>query len=314
MIFVAVILFIILLDASLMFYFIHALLLKSRRKYEYFREYGISRGQYSRSMAAAIEETWIKFRINSPFGYLLDGNAYPAPGFQGRGGKKTIIFCHGINWSRWGMVKYIKPFLSSGWNIIIYDNRAHGLSEGKYPSYGYFEKHDLKAIRDYSRSIFPDTEIAGVFGESMGAATVLQYAKIAENLNFIIADCPYSSLVEELEYQLRRYHIPKFYHRFMLYRMRIVTRLMANFDIDTVRPDEDIMETDVPLLLVHGKSDRYVPSSMSIAMYEKRKDQYRTELFLVDKARHVKSVMVSREKYYDRLKEFINSISPDLID
>ena len=63
---------------------------------------------------------------------------------------------------------------------------------GKTTSYGYYEKHDLKSVVDWLKSRFGTNITLGIHGESMGAATLLQYAGLVEDgADFYIADCPF---------------------------------------------------------------------------------------------------------------------------
>lgn len=85
------------------------------------------------------EEFW----ISSPFGYSLKAvliRPYPH--------KKFMIFCHGVTENKISSIKYLNLFLKLGFNGVIYDHRRHGESGGKTTSYGFYEKHDLKAVVD----------------------------------------------------------------------------------------------------------------------------------------------------------------------
>jgi alpha-beta hydrolase superfamily lysophospholipase len=104
------------------------------------------------------------------------------------------------------MLKNISFFSQHRCNIIAYDHRGHGLSYGARPSFGWFEKHDLRRVVDFARQRFPGTEKLVLFGESMGAATVLQYAPSDSRLAAIILDSPFSSFRKLVLAQLS--HIP----------------------------------------------------------------------------------------------------------
>ncbi|MGQ0453143.1 alpha/beta hydrolase, partial [Bacillus sp. SS-TM] len=91
-------------------------------------------------------------------------------------------------------VKYANLFLKRGYNVLIYDHRRHGKTGGKTTSYGYYEKHDLKSVVDWLKNRFGTNITLGIHGESMGAATLLQYAGLVEDgADFYIADCPRKS-------------------------------------------------------------------------------------------------------------------------
>ncbi|WP_041489040.1 alpha/beta hydrolase, partial [Bacillus pseudomycoides] len=110
-------------------------------------------------------------RIPSQFKYDLHGYYISAGNSN-----KFMIFCHGVTVNKINSVKYANLFLNRGYNVFIYDHRRHGKTGGKTTSYGYYEKYDLKTVVDWLKDRFGTNIILGVHGESMGAATLLQYA------------------------------------------------------------------------------------------------------------------------------------------
>src|SRR3989304_2431748 len=114
------------------------------RKFSYEKSYliEVENGRFSED----VWNSWEKHEliIQSPYGYNLSGTWLPQPG-----SKKTIILLHGFPYTRVGMIKYIPVFRSRGFNVLIYDQRYYGRSGGPFTSYGFFEKHDLKAALDW---------------------------------------------------------------------------------------------------------------------------------------------------------------------
>ncbi len=238
-----------------------------------------------------------KVKILSPFGYKLAGYFIPAEQKSDR----TIIFCHGITASLISSIKYTKMFYKRGWNLLLYDNRRHGLSEGKMSTYGYYEKHDLKAVVDYVKERSQNSAIIGIHGESMGAATTLQYAGMEDGVSFYICDCPYSSLWEQLSLRFKEdYHLPKIP---FLYITNLFIKIIARFWVRDVNPLADIKKINNPVLLIHGDADKYVPTEMSRQLYEAKKDN--KVLYIVPQATHARSLQMNPEEYEKRVFEFI---------
>lgn len=243
------------------------------------------------------------FETPSDYGYLLRGVFS-----RGTDPTRTVVFVHGHTWSWYGQVKYFDIYRRRGYNLVAYNHRYHGDSGGENCTAGLIEKRDLLTIARWAREQFPQTEVFGVMGESLGAATSLQYMGSDQALSFVHADCPFSDMLELYTYQMKINHIPSFLRPTALAACRRYLRRKAGFDPIQVSPKAAILTTDVPLLLVHGKEDRYVPTSMSIAMYESRKDRARTELLLVDGARHAQSIIADRKTYTDSVNRFLDSI------
>ena len=75
-----------------------------------------------------------------------------------------------------------------------------------------------------------------------------------------------------------------------------------------ITPGEDILHSDIPLLFIHGKDDRYVPPTMSEKIYRERKEKAHTGLYLVDGARHAGAWGVDPAAYNLRLGKFVDSV------
>jgi fermentation-respiration switch protein FrsA (DUF1100 family) len=235
--------------------------------------------------------------VSSPFGYTISGTFIRNDKSDGR----TVIFCHGVTVSRMSMIKYTSMYYKRGWNLFLYDHRRHGKSGGKTTTYGYFEKHDLKAVVDYIRNKAGDSAIIGIHGVSMGAATLLQYAGMEDKADFYIADCPYSNLWELLAYLLKRdYHLPPFP---LMQIADLFIRLQAKFGIKSVNPYSDTKNINNPVLFIHGEADYYVPASMSVEMRKAKKGP--GELYIVPGAGHAEAMREDPKAYENAIFSFL---------
>jgi uncharacterized protein len=277
----------------------------------YIRQAALDAGDFD---ASAIDLPWVEEDIASPGGYSLRVHAIGTDVAQRVG--KVAVFHHGIGWGWLGMIRYMEIFRAEGWAVVAYDSRGHGPSGGGVgadgrrlrPSYGYFEKEDLRAVADWALARFPHGGGFVVFGESMGAATVLQYAPLDGRLDAVIADCPYSSALGELKYRLRAVAVPPGLRELVAAVADALCRRLEGFSLRDADPSSAILETEVPILLVHGGEDRYVPASMSVSMAGSRRRALPgaiTELYIAPGARHAQSIRVDKEKYVAVLAAFL---------
>jgi fermentation-respiration switch protein FrsA (DUF1100 family) len=133
------------------------------------------------------------------------GLAYEEASFQSRDGltlrgwfipaslaRFTVIFCHGHAGSMDPDVVYVPWFSEAGFNVLMFDFRAHGRSEGDRVSMGYLEQQDLLGAIDYlrERSI---TKV-GVLGFSMGGAVGLTTAAQNDAICAVISDGGFARL------------------------------------------------------------------------------------------------------------------------
>jgi len=264
----------------------------------------LENGEFTKEEFAAYNFT--EFSVESDFGYTLNG-VY----FKGTDPKKTVVFAHGHTWTWHGMVKYFPTYVKRGYNVVAYNHRYHGNSGGKCCTAGFFEKRDLLKMADWVFTQFPKTKIFGAMGESLGAATVLQYMPLDKRLTFDHADCPYSDANELYQHQMRQYHLPSFLKSITINFCNRYFKRNCDFSLNQVSPIRDFMQSSVPLLLVHGDSDNYVPTSMSVTLAEKRQPLFPTTLLLVEGAVHAKALAANPVLYKKTLEKFLDDVEKD---
>lgn len=116
----------------------------------------------------------VTLQPNHPFDAVdLEGAAVKLRGwwFHGAGKRGTVVFLHGVAANRESGVGIADHFLAQGFDVLAYDSRAHGESDGKACTYGFYEKEDLRRVLD--RVTAPPIVLMGT---SMGAAIALQAA------------------------------------------------------------------------------------------------------------------------------------------
>ena len=104
---------------------------------------------------------------------------------------RTIVTLAGHNGAKHHTVGIASALWARGANVLLFDNRARGESEGEMTSLGYFERLDAEAAVEYalSRSAVP----LGLFGFSMGGAVALMTAARDERAGAVVADSAFAS-------------------------------------------------------------------------------------------------------------------------
>lgn len=126
--------------------------------------------------------------VESADGLKLRGIVYPALQSEAAG---TVIFIHGYTSHaerEWAFPALF--YLSLGFNVVIPYQRAHGLSEGKYITFGAKEKDDMFNWIDFAAKRFENCPIA-IHGLSMGGGIALQLCDVkCDNVRCIVSDAP----------------------------------------------------------------------------------------------------------------------------
>ncbi|MGM0899978.1 MAG: alpha/beta hydrolase [Bacillota bacterium] len=238
--------------------------------------------------------------IPSPFGYSL--KAIIVEPWQTN---RYMIFCHGVTENKMSSVKYMNLFIERGFNAIIYDQRRHGDSGGKTTSYGFYEKFDLKAVVDWLRKDKDANLFLGIHGESMGAATVLQYAGMLEDsADFYVADCAYSNFEEQLAYRVKEE--VKLPPQLMLPIARLFLKIRDRYPLKEVSPISAVEQIEKPILFIHSKKDDYILPDMTERLFMRKKGP--KHLFLAENGVHARSLTENREEYAQVLDDFLQNL------
>ena len=168
-----------------------------------------------------------------------------------------------------------------GQNTLVVDQRAHGKSGGNITTFGVKERQDCLTWARYAADRFGLETPVILSGVSMGAATVLMAADLdlPENVVGIIADCAYTSpeaIIREVG-RARRYP-----EGAVWWLVKTGAKLFGRVDLGSCGAIDAVRKSRVPVLLIHGDADRYVPVRMSRELYraaEKAGVPVRLEIF-----------------------------------
>ncbi|MBD1379603.1 alpha/beta hydrolase [Metabacillus arenae] len=243
--------------------------------------------------------------IDSYHGYKLHGLFFPK-----EGSRKAIIVAHGIKWSLIGSFKYVEMFQKRGFHVLLCDHRFHGLSGGNHTSFGFYEKDDLHAWVDYLYENIGEDASIGLLGESLGAASALQYVQKESRASFCIADCPFSDLTELLKIRLEKDFKVKFYPLVSL--TSLVTKWRFGWGFHETSPIKDIEKVKTPVMLIHGSEDHFIPLKMSKDLF--RKIKAFKKLYIVPKAGHARAFLTDPQTYEQKVAEFFKEIGLEKVE
>lgn len=249
-------------------------------------------------MARPCEEVTIR----SHDGLTLFGRYYHtadgAPldiGFHGYRSCYVADFCGGSDMS-----------ISLGHNLLLIDQRSHGRSEGKSITFGIQERLDCLSWVNYAIDRFgPEVKIT-LYGVSMGAATVLMASglDLPANVKGIIADCPYSvaeDIIVDVGEKSMHLH-PSFTVPFA----RLGALIYGGFNLNAANAIQAVQNTKVPILIIHGEADDFVPAEMSAQAQRANPNMVHRITF--PGAGHAMSYLVDTPRYRQVVREFMEEI------
>jgi len=198
----------------------------------------------------------------------------------------------------------------AGHNLLLVDQRAHGDSEGNVITFGILEKYDCLDWVNYAvERLGPDIKIL-LSGVSMGAATVLMASALPlpQNVRGILADCGYSSPEAIIRKVCRDMKIPdQLGYPFV----RISARLFGHFSLRDGGAVEAVKHTKIPILIIHGKQDGFVPHAMCREIYDACASDEKV-LVEIEEASHGLAYFYDRARYESAVLDFQTRVLNDL--
>lgn len=234
-------------------------------------------------------------------GLLLKGRYYKADKEEER--NLCAILFHGYRSSAVrDFAGGAKEMISMGIPTILIDERGQGKSEGRCVTFGAMERYDVlswaeKAVEMFGR----DVEIY-LYGISMGGAAVLLSSglPLPENVKGIVADCPFSSAKDIICTVVRGMHL----NDRLLYPLIFqAAYLFGHFSLNNTNVKEAVKKATVPILIVHGEDDRFVPVEESREIQKASPERVDLETFPM--AGHGISYILDLERYIQLIHRFM---------
>lgn len=254
----------------------------------------------------AFGDQWLKDHhaqdvyIESDDGLRL--HAYWIPAVNPKG---TMLLAHGYRSTMladFGIS--FECYHSLGMNLLVPHQRSHGESQGRFITFGVKESKDmLNWIRFHNRQFGHYQMI--LTGLSMGASTMLYLADadLPKNVKGIIADCGFTSPKEILSTVFRRVvHLPAVP---TLWAAELFARLFAGFSLYEKDTRRSLSNSKVPVLMIHGTGDDFVPCEMTKQGYAACTGP--KHILLVEGAEHGVSFIVDQQACTSMLLDFLKT-------
>lgn len=217
--------------------------------------------------------------------------------------RETVIFAHGYGKNRLQndvpLLPIAQVLVRNGINVLMFDFRNCGESEGDLTSVGQLEVRDLAGAVEFIKSRPELNQKIALFGFSMGAAVALLVGAQEPAVSAVIADSPFADLSTYLEDKLSVWtKLPAVpFNQTVLTIIPVMTGLNA----ETVSPVKQIGNfAGKPVLLIHGEADTDIPIENSELLY---KTYPQARLVRIPGAKHVRGFETDGERY---LQEVIN--------
>lgn len=222
-----------------------------------------------------------------------DAEAVAAP--QVPGNRRCVFVVHGLGDTRAGLRDWIELFARANWDVVTFDLRAHGISDGDHCTYGLLESKDFLSVLEEIRAEGTYDRMV-LFGYSLGGAiTLLAESRTnAPEIRGVISCGAYADFPKQADFHLRRRTRGLSTEG---WRDEVVAGggEVLGVPLSTLSPAEALRNADstVPVLLIHGTEDATVPveSAQELAAAAGS----RAEVYIVPDAGHVDLLDVGGE-------------------
>ncbi|MBZ2175755.1 alpha/beta hydrolase [Schnuerera sp. xch1] len=219
---------------------------------------------------------------------------------------QTVVLVHGLGGNRYSNYPLAEFFLKEGYNVITYDQRSSNENTARYTTFGYWEKYDLIDWVNYVEEQAPGQKI-GIWGASFGGATTglaSGYEGVDEKVDFLILDCPVSSMEWMVEQEMRNMDvgIPVSY---MKWCGNIINKLKLDFNYQDADVANAMKNVKTPVLIINSKLDSLTPCFMGNDIYDAIQGENK-EIWTVDDSLHCEIWTDYNPEYCDRMKSFLS--------
>jgi len=212
---------------------------------------------------------------------------------------RTVVMVHGWTSSRrepMGKAGYV---LDAGYNVLVFDLRGHGESDGDYTTLGLLEPDDVSSAVAFARSRDPGP--IALLGYSLGGALAVETGARDPAVAAVIEDSGFGSLENVYRAGFQRLTgLPALPFGLPLVE---IGQLDLHMRLSAVRPVTDAARLHKPLLAIVGTADRVVLPSEGYDIYRAAPGPKR--LLVVPGAGHVDAGRVAPQRYQQAVLGFL---------
>jgi len=234
--------------------------------------------------------------------------------------KRVALFCHESGSSKDSWEKYAFFLPRAGFHVLAVDFRTEPV-EGEANSLSQWPTSEdverLLTVVRWTKKAFTEQPPIVLFGVSRGADIALAASFRDSAVKAVVADGLFSMKEIFRDYirkwapilvrpnwfgdRLPEWLVQLFTELGFWYSQRRSGRLFVDVERYLAKPH-------VPLLLIHGEKDDYVPASHQRFLEKQSRDQLGVRRFVVPEAGHNQAVTLDRQAYEAKVTEFLETV------
>jgi uncharacterized protein len=199
-------------------------------------------------------------------------------------GSPTVLLAHGLQDSKWTLLRLIPWLHEGGYNVMAFDFRGHGESDKRPTTLGREEVLDVEAALDWLDAEGVGDKVAAL-GQSLGAAALVNTATIDSRLDALVLDSLFAEW-KNVDYA-KGYRLPP----------QWLVPAVPN-------PVDVIRRVYVPVFIIHGTADNLVHVDHARRLYAAANEP---KYLWINDSGHAWSAWTYPELYQQKVLEFLET-------
>jgi len=207
-------------------------------------------------------------QVHSPAEYGLDFEEPVFPASDGLrlqgtwvacpGSDRAVVILHGHSCSADWDIHRVPALHAAGFNVFLFDFRAHARSQGRVASFGYLERRDVQGALRFLKS--KGMRRIGLLGFSYGGIASMLSAPICPEIDALITDGGPARQRNAVLGRLRELGLPAGLARPLAWWVLVCTGLRLGVNYFRYEPIRWVGKiAPRPVFFVHGELDQYLP-------------------------------------------------------
>ena len=198
------------------------------------------------------------------------------------------------------------PYAERGYNVLVVDPRAHGLSDGDFNTFGFEESlDDVEWVNMLVNEFGMESVIFhGICIGSAGGMLALTSGKLSDKVDGIVTEGMYPNFGESVKNHMKEQKRSTFitYPLINRWTMHLTGHSMNRGPIDVIH------KLQKPLLMLHSREDLYSTPEYAQKLYDLAGCENK-RLVWFEHGKHSMLRITDTERYDYAIGEFLNSIN-----
>ena len=213
--------------------------------------------------------------------------------------EQAVVILHGYGGSLDGDIQRAPFFHKAGFNVMLFDFRAHGRSEGKLATFGYLERQDVQGAVEFLKS--RGIQRIGLLGFSYGGMASMLAAPLCPEVKAVVTDGGPARFRSATGGRAIELHFPRWAGTFLGWLTVVMTSLRLGVNLFRYEPLRWVGKiAPRPIFFIHGEQDLFLPDfDELVASAGEPKEVWR-----LPGVEHTKASEIYPEEFYRRVIGF----------